>query len=178
MTKPRIEVDAEQLRLLLSYDPNTGDLTWKKRDLPKWDTRWAGKRAGSIKPNGYCVVTLMNRKGLRAHRVAWAITHGHWPKNEIDHIDGNPSNNRLSNLREANGSENYQNRVRYLNNKSGYMGVYRHNRVNKWVAQIRFNRKKHYLGMYDCPLEAHAAYLAAKVQLHTFNPVLREAEVA
>jgi hypothetical protein len=154
------------LRSLIEYDPDTGRFTWKSRDDPPWDAKWAGKQAGSVGADGYWRISLMNQL-FQSHRVAFAIAHGRWPTKGIDHIDGCPGNNRLSNLREATNAENQQNRR--MGRKSGYPGVCWVESMKKWKAQITQNRKLYHLGYFDCPRHAHAAYLAAKARLHTFH---------
>jgi hypothetical protein len=166
------QLDIDTLRSLIVYDPETGQFTWKARGVASWDARYAGTLAGRTDGRGYSQIGLMNRNFM-AHRMAWAITHGRWPANDIDHIDGNPSNNRISNLREATRSENTQNRTRHTNNKSGYLGVFWNKQCQKWQAQIMAAGKKRYLGLFDDPRDAHAAYLAAKQNFHTFHPVPR-----
>jgi hypothetical protein len=170
------EMDINKVRTLIAYDPDTGMFTWLPRGNPQWDGKWAGKKAGTVNGPGYCVFELENRPFL-AHRVAWAISHGRWPANQIDHIDGDRANNRLSNLREATVRENHQNRSRHTSNTSGYLGVYWHAPTKKWQAKIMVNGNTHHLGVFDCPAKAHAAYLVAKRQLHVFNPVLRSEQV-
>jgi hypothetical protein len=177
----RLELDIDELRKRLSYDAEAGVLTWRPRETltrqnRSWNTRFAGKSAGSFN-RGYRRIYI-NGQDLMAHRVAWAIVNGYWPSDDLDHIDGDPSNNRLSNLREATHAENQQNRTRHADNTSGFMGVSWHDRDRKWHAQIRVAGKKRYLGSFDCPEQAHAAYLAAKAQHHTFNPVPRDQQQA
>lgn len=169
MSKPK-EFDIEHLRSLIAYDPETGDLTWLSRGVK--NSKRAGKRAGCLDAHGYCCVLVMGRS-FKAHRIAFALHYGRWPASQIDHIDGDRANNRIANLREATNRENMQNQIRRPSNKSGYVGVDWHARDRKWRAQIRLNGKNHHLGLFDCPREAHAAYLAKKAELHTFNPVPR-----
>jgi hypothetical protein len=109
-----------------------------------------------------------------AHRLAWFYVHGHWPTTGIDHIDGDPSNNRLSNLREANQVENMQNIPRTSKvSKSGLVGAFWSESKRKWTSRIMINRKIIILGNFTTAELAHAAYCEAKAKHHTFNPVLR-----
>lgn len=91
---------------------------------------------------------------------------GQIPVEQIDHIDMNKANNRFVNLREATRSENYRNRTRYSNNKSGFKGVCFYPPTNKWTAQITHLRKAKRIGYFDTPEEAHAAYCKAAQRLH------------
>jgi len=91
---------------------------------------------------------------------------GEWPKNQIDHIDREKSNNRFSNLREANNAQNNSNRPAQQNNKSGYKGVSPVNRRLPWVAQIRVAGKSIWLGRFETKELAYAAYCRAAKEHH------------
>lgn len=86
------------------YDPNTGHLYWKKGK----DGRQLHKPAGHADRTGYRRV-MINYKMYLAHRLIWLLHYGEWPKQHIDHIDGNPGNNRLENLRDVSRSVNLRN---------------------------------------------------------------------
>lgn len=86
----------------LSYDPETGSLRW--RDGPK-----AGRVAGTVGVSGYRRVCI-NGKQLRAHRIAWFIYHGAMPNDQVDHVNRNRDDNRISNLRDVSNAENQRNR--------------------------------------------------------------------
>jgi hypothetical protein len=159
MSKP--DITAEQLRKILEYSAETGVLVWKIR--PSRAVK-AGDVAGCVDNNGYVTVGI-NRRIYKSHRLAWLIVHGVWPNGLIDHIDGNKSNNRLSNLRLVNETGNAEN-VRRPNkrNKSGFMGVIWFQ--NKWRASITIKHKTKWLGDYATPEEAHQVYLDAKRSYH------------
>lgn len=157
----------DRLRELLAYDPLVGVLTWR--------TKRSGvsrKQAGSLKPSGYIVVQV-DRKMLRAHRIAWALTKGEWPEQEIDHRNGDRSDNRWANLREATHAENAQNKVKQSNNKSGYLGVCWFKPRGKWKVEIQADKKRRHVGYFDDVHEAAAAYAAAKSEIHPFQPSVR-----
>lgn len=97
---------------------------------------------------------------------------GEWPVDEIDHRDGNPSNNIWGNLRAATRADQLQN-TKDRANGSGYRGVSRFR--NKWQAGIGIGGKRIHLGHFTDPAKAHAAYLAAKAKLHPFQPIPRDA---
>lgn len=144
---------AERLREVLSYDPDTGLLTWRQTLSRR---AVAGKVAGSLDNNGYVVVRI-DRRIYKAHRLAWFLTTGAWPKTTIDHVNGAPADNRWENLREATYSQNNANRGLTARNKSGFKGVSWHSQNNKWVAHIR----NKYIGSFDSPETAHEAYCEA-----------------
>jgi hypothetical protein len=117
----------------------------------------AGDRAGHMKKaTGYCFLKI-NGEMIPAHRLAWFYMHGVWPV-MIDHKDRVRSNNSLSNLREATPAQNALNASMNSNNSSGMRGVTWNKGVGKWQAQASFNKKSHYLGVFDCPHEAQKAY--------------------
>lgn len=155
----------EELLRELSYDPDTGIFTWK-----------AGKQgrrnpAGCLTPSGYISITL-NYEHHFAHRLAWLYVHGRFPDNHIDHINRNPSDNRIANLREATNAENAQNKSLPVNNTSGYLGVTWNKVVKKWQAQIIHKGKSYNLGYYDDKLDAASAYNSKKAELHAFHPTI------
>ena len=100
--------------------------------------------------------------------------YGAWPKNEIDHKNGNPIDNHIENLREATREENMQNLKLSIRNKSGYFGVCSIKSYSKWGALIRVSGKRINLGYFDDPKIAHEAYLNAKNKYHKFQPIPRE----
>lgn len=163
----QIEFDfAEQVRSMLSYDGETGLLSWR---ISRGSVR-AGKTTGSLAQTGYLVVRI-NGVNYQAHRVAWLITHGKWPDGVIDHRNGNKTDNRINNLRDTTQAVNVLNQhVMRKDNKSGRTGVSFCKLTKKWVAQIQFRKKTIYLGRFDSIEFAHAAYAAAKAQLH--EPVM------
>lgn len=146
-----------RLREVLSYDPDTGRLTWRVR------TSWRvqiGDEAGCAGRRGYVYVRVDGCL-MRANRVIFAIHTGRWPKGLVDHQDLDPSNNRWRNLREATRTQNNANsRAR---NKLGIKGVYPTNKG--FVAKIGFNGRRIHLGTHKTPEAAHAAYVAKAKEL-------------
>ncbi len=145
-----------RLAEVLRYEPETGLLFWT--DAAHKSVK--NKQAGTFNRLGY-VVILFNGKRYYAHRLAWLLTHKNWPSQMIDHIDGNVSNNKLSNLRDVDNKTNQCNRHKArIDSKSGLMGAspYR----NKWRAQIKRNGVIKYLGIYNTAIEAHEAYKKEK----------------
>lgn len=151
----------EEVRELLDYDPSTGLLTWRKT---RTGTARSGTVAGTTNQHGYVVVRIYQRH-YQAHRLAWLLSTGSWPTQMIDHIDGTRTNNRISNLRDVSRRTNLENRhAAQVNNKTGLLGVSR--RGSRWVANIKVDKKQHFLGLFDSPESAHSAYLAAKRAMH------------
>jgi hypothetical protein len=165
---------ADVIREWLSYDPETGEFRWRQNNQRSraWNTRYAGKVAGAARADGYVRLGIGGGRYL-AHRIAWVWMTGGHPESHIDHINGNPSDNRFANLREATRSQNQQNRGLHARNSSGFAGVSWFRRHRKWRADIMHERKAFHLGRFDSPEDAHKAYLAAKARLHSFQPTLR-----
>ena len=161
MTGPKFtrEIPVEQISEMMSYDPGSGNLIWKvKRGSSK-----VGKIAGFEKSKGYIAVRVLEVI-YHAHRVAWALYHNESPPTdrEIDHIDGDKSNNRIANLRLATSKQNKHNVGMIASNTSGVKGVtYRKNR-NKWQAQISVDERCVYLGSYESFDDAVRARKAAE----------------
>ena len=157
----------EQIQLLqsaLRYDPETGIFYWK---IKRTRGVLPGDVAGSQNPKGYVRICL-NGKFHSAHRVAWVLTYGKWPSNFIDHRDGDPSNNKLENLREATATQNQANRRKKRNGSSQFKGVtFNTANPNKpWSTRIATNKKTMYLGCYKTEHEASEVYLNAAKKLH------------
>lgn len=142
----------ERLRDALAYDQDSGEFRW--RNPPK--KMRIGQFAGRV-CNGYLVIGL-DWRTYYAHRLAWFYVHGVWPKAVIDHINGDKSDNRLSNLREATVSQNGAHRLRQEpRNTSGYRGIYWHKDARKWAASIGFEGQVKHIGLYDDITEASLA---------------------
>ena len=105
-----------------------------------------GKKAGTLRKNGYWQ-TGIEGKIYFNHRLIFLMHYGYMPK-FVDHIDGNPSNNKIENLREATLIENQQNRKICNKNTSGIKGVYFHKRTKKWMVKFWINKKLTYFGEY------------------------------
>lgn len=146
----------EELEKILNYNPTTGAITFKVSRGP----RSAGSMATHKTYGGYIAVMVCGRS-YRAHRIAWALAHRHWPTHEIDHINGERSDNRLVNLREATSRENAKNLGVRSTNTSGYKGVHFHRQSGKWRARICVDYKYVSLGLFVTPECAYAAYCNA-----------------
>jgi len=164
MTETSIRLTHERLLALLHYDPETGVWRWR---ITLGSHGHAGSEAGYIKRGShgphYRYIGV-NGESYLAHRLAWLYMTGSWPIGHIDHRDCDGLNNRWANLREATHSQNAGNKARFKNNTSGFKGVTFNKGCQKFQAQIHFNRKLIYLGLYDTPEAAAAAYAAAAKQ--------------
>jgi hypothetical protein len=145
----------------ISYDPDTGVLTWKK----EWKGKKVGDVAGFVDQHGYRNI-VFNGQTHKAHRLAWKLVHGTWPKKLIDHINQNKDDNRLCNLRECDHQENSWNRKKQRNNTSGMKGVTWNEKNQRWVAQIKDHGVPVYLGSFKNKVDAGFAYqtYAAKMR--------------
>lgn len=168
----RTDLTAQRLRELLYYDPETGSWTWR---LKVHGTTKPGDLAGCAARN-YWVIGI-NRRIYLAHRLAWLYMTGVWPRLHVDHIDGDGQNNRWSNLRDVDRCINLQNRrAADTDSRSGKLGV--HKGSASWIAEIGFFGQRHYIGTYETSEDAHAAYLAAKRELHVTAPLADNAPAA
>lgn len=145
---------AERVRELLDYEPDTGLLRWR----PRLSNR--GFKPGA--PAGYFgfgnegVRVRVEGRQYHAHRIAWLWMTGEWPSMKIDHANCNSKDNRWENLRLATCAQNSANRRPYGSNP--LKGAYA--KGSRWDARITINKKPLWLGAFDTPAEAHAAYMA------------------
>lgn len=151
-----------RLRELLRYDPATGLFSWWKVAPGRWKPI-----AGCINKAGYCLIRI-DYVAHYAHRLAWLYIRGEWPDGEIDHKDGNPSNNSLENLRCVSHAENMQNaRCGKRQDKQITLpGAYRDQKTGKWRAAISIDGRYTHLGQFATEKEAHDAYMRARRELH------------
>lgn len=150
----------ELLRQRILYDEASGTMRWVH---PKSNAVKVGQRCGNH-TRRYVHIKI-DGKLYAAHRVAWAMHHGEWPPAEIDHIDGDCHNNRISNLRLATRQENNWNVGKRKDNKSGFKGVsLREN--GKYRAKISAANRVHHLGVFDTAEEAAEVYDLAANLLH------------
>ena len=154
-------INQEELKEVLKYSPEEGIFIW----LNSKGSCRKGAMAGSVHKTGYHRVVI-NRKSYLLHRLAWMYTYGEFPKNFIDHIDGNKSNNRLSNLRVCSQSENMQNSKLRLDNTSGFKGVSQISQTGKWQVNASLQGKITFLGQYVDKEEAINTYKAFCLEHH------------
>lgn len=164
MSKPMLT--AGRLRELLDYNPETGELVWRVNPPRKKD--FVGRRAGRCLVSGYMGLCIAQQH-LLAHRAVWLYVHGEWPAGQIDHINGNRSDNRIENLRDVSQKMNLQNRreARASKKTSNFLGVFPvESKKNPWGCAIRVDRKKIHIGVFPTEEAAHIAYVEEKRRLH------------
>lgn len=126
-----------------------------------------GRPAGTQHSDGRRYIGL-GSKLYAEHRLAWLYVHKTWPVGQIDHIDGNPGNNRIANLRDVSDVVNKQNMRRSPTGKkySHLFGAQWCKQAEKWKASIRVNGRTKFIGFFESDVEASAAYLETKRKLH------------
>lgn len=145
----------------LTYFPETGELVWATKISRKIVVgTQAATNTGS---DGYRRLQIDGVQYL-AHRVIWLIMTSKWPKQDIDHIDRDRSNNRWSNLREASRAQNLWNTTHRPNNKSGFKHVSWHPQSSRWRARMTINGKYVSLGLFLTPEEAFAEVCRATTE--------------
>jgi len=182
---------------LFSYDAGSGQLFWKERPLSSftgktessirnacgsWNTKYAGKEAGTLARQSptrgvvnRAILVWMKGVSMEAHRIIWEISYGPIPDGMfIDHINRNPIDNRLSNLRLATQSENARNCTLYKSSTTRLKGVSFFKQSAKWKATIGINNKHIHLGLFQTKGLAAVAYAKASIRYHgaysTFCP--------
>lgn len=151
-------LNAERLRQLLDYDPETGHLTWRETRGPKAK----GSRAGSHCNKGYLVAGIEGRV-YKAHRLAWLWMTGEWPKAQVDHRNTVKDDNRWDNLREATNLQNCNNRIHP--NRTGFKGVSRQPN-GRYVGKCNVGHKRYQKGGFATAKEAAQWAAWAREQHH------------
>ena len=154
----------EELRKVFRADFETGKLYRIQADGSGREVK------GSDNGRGYLIVVFNNRN-IRKHRLIFALATGRWPRGEIDHINHDKTDNRLSNLREVSPRDNCRNMPMNTRNKSGCSGVYYQTSSGRWLVKIgRYGTDTYeYLGLYEHLDDAIAARKAAEVR-HGYHP--------
>lgn len=154
----------ERVRELLEYRPDTGKFTWKCSTSNRAPV---GAEAGSLASNGYVIVGVEGSAVL-AHRLAWLWVYGELPdqNKDIDHIDGDRGNNRISNLRLVTRSANISGG---RGRKNPVLPGVAKTPSGRYVAAIHVNRVRAHIGTFDTPEEAHAAHVARHIELFGEN---------
>lgn len=167
---------------IIYYNPEKGLATWKYRGISQfsdlrtyksWNARHKGKIAGSIhtdETGRKCIHLKINKRCYKAHRVFWEITHGPIPEGmTVDHIDQNPLNNKITNLRLATQQDQKRNMPIPKHNTSGVVGVQKDKRSGKWRARIGVGGKSIDLGLCDSFDDAVSLRKAAEIS-YGFHP--------
>lgn len=150
-----------RIKEVLLYDPDTGVFT--RRNKQSGVSK--GAISGSRTNEGY-LVTSIDCKLYSCHRLAWLYITGDWPTGQIDHINGDRSDNRFCNLRDVSRQQNTENqrKAQRSNKSTGVLGTFKNG--TGFAARISHHGTKKYLGTFRTVEEASAAYMAAKRQLH------------
>jgi hypothetical protein len=158
-----MDVTAEYVRDILDYDQASGIFRWRSRSdvSAKWNARYAGAIAGNKdhRPQYRGRTTIsINKQQYLAHRLAFLFVVGRWPNPEIDHINGEPGDNRWENLREVGRIQNLQNKRIQSNNKTGLKAVTWKSDKQKWRSVIQVNGRQKHLGYFARKENAALAY--------------------
>jgi hypothetical protein len=160
-----MDLSQEYLKECLEYNPETGVFFWLYRPLKHFKSErrqrifnsvYSGKPCGHLSEEGYLVIRF---DGMlhKAHRLAWLYVYGELPKQWLDHINRNRSDNRICNLRLASPALNAQNASTRKDNTSGIPGVSWHKATGKWVVQISKQGKSTHVGLFPTIQEAKLA---------------------
>lgn len=164
-TEKESRIQAHTLKDFLMYDESAGILTWRVRekDSGGFNRKFGGKEAfTATERKGYKTGRLYG-VNLKAHRVAWALHFGEWPENQIDHINGNKSDNRVENLRPIVNHENCRHKGMHSRNTSGYTGVSYSNALKMWAAKYKKDYTTIHVGYFNCVTSAALAVHSARV---------------
>jgi hypothetical protein len=129
-----------------------GELYWRYMPHPA-----KNKHAGWIDASGHRSIGFIGHT-FKAHRMIYLYHHGHLPE-FIDHIDNNPQNNRIENLREATAIQNSWNQKKRKTNTTGVKGVSWNKKTSKWIARCMINYESHYLGHFESLEKAQKALI-------------------
>lgn len=155
-------ITLQELKSILNYDPETGIFTWL---VNKSSNAKVNTIAGSLSIQGYIRISL-NDKRYYAHRLAWFYVYGTWPKEQVDHINSNRTDNRICNLREATKSQNMINTKLRKNNKSGIKGISWRKDLKKWHARLTIDKKIICIGNFFNLNDAKLAIENARIKYH------------
>ena len=152
-------MNKEQVRELFEYRDD--NLYWRERPAYNVDM---SKPAGVVRPRGHREIKVKGKE-YKAHRLIWLYVNGKFPDNQIDHIDGDPSNNRIENLRDVSHQENNKNQCKPCTNTSGHLGVSWNKNAEKWEARISVEGGVYkHLGHFNVLEDAVSARQAANIE--------------
>lgn len=159
MASKKRTVDQNLINEIFEY--RDGHLFWKN---PFGYKAKAGEKAGSINQEGYVKVQILGKR-YSAHRIIFCMFHGYFPE-FVDHIDGNPQNNLIENLRECTKSQNSMNKKMDFRNSSGVKGVSFNKKLQKYVAYIKVEGKRQHLGVFESANDASNVVSEYRNKLH------------
>lgn len=147
-------ITTEELREIVDYCPETGIMTKKTTG-----------RIARVRKDGRVAMFLLG-KTYYVHRLAWLYMTGDWPVDVCDHRNGNPSDNRWANLRQATRLQNNQNQRLSRHSTSGVKGVYWHSKCRKWASHINDRGKTVHLGVFRERSDAEQAVRKYREEIH------------
>lgn len=157
----RLESMVDKLKEAFDYNPATGALTWSKT---RSGINTNNGYAGTLNPNGYTIIKFEGEL-IYAHRIVFLIHHGCIPE-EIDHINGEKSDNRIENLRASDKYKNRHNARISVRNKSGVKGVSWCKKTNKWLASVTYMGERHVVGRFSDIENASREVMRKREELH------------
>jgi len=161
------KITQEKLKELFIYNKKTGLFT-RRVSTGRHDCHKAGEIAGTKLTHRYVVISIGTQRYM-AHRLAWLYVYGIWPAGDLDHINQDKYDNRITNLREATRKQNMQNVTRHKHNTSGFKGVAWHKQRNRWRAYIFIDYKQKHLGLFETKEKANEARLDAEKIYHSHS---------
>lgn len=169
----KCDITQELLKRLFSYDGETGLFTRLEVKSRKYKP---GSIAGSLSCERHQKIIIRYKK-YYIHHLAWLYVYGDWPESSIDHINGDPTDNRIDNLRTATHSQNLLNRSKQSNNKSGYKNVSWSKVMGAWEVRMRINKKTKIIGFFDDVIKANEAAISARAAYQGQYAIERRASV-
>jgi HNH endonuclease len=148
---------ADEVRRILDYNPESGEFHWR---VKMNSLSMPGYLAGTKRKSGHWQICIGGKLYL-SHRLAWFYMHGCWPPEQVDHVDNNPANNRLVNLRLANSSQNNANKP--PRRKIG-KGLFYREKYDSFAVRIKVRGKMIHIGIFRNEEDAKSAYFAAAKQ--------------
>lgn len=162
------DVTQQELATRLSYDPNSGELTW----IAKGRSRKVvvGSRAGSVSRYGHRVINLKEYL-YPEHHIIWRLHFGVWPDGYLDHENHNEQDNRLTNLRDVAKAVNNRNQSKRSNNTTGHPGVWinKKNAKKRFMSEVSYEGKRVHLQSHYS-IEEAIAVRKAKLLEYGFHP--------
>lgn len=166
-------ITQDRLKSLLTYDPDTGEFRWR---IKRSNRAPKGSVAGCADKHGYIVIRLDGTL-YKAHRLAWLYCYGVLPSKNIDHINQNPGDNRITNLREADQHENNQNRRVQRSSRSGVTGISWNTAHGRWQARIHVRGQCISLGMHETKEAAILARANAERRYYPYRTSYADAHL-
>lgn len=170
---PVPEITPDYIREILDYNPDTGIFTWKTRRIrpgrsndANWNSRFAGQPVALRQHRHGHYQIVIHCRNYMYHRVAWMHYYGVDPGSHLDHVNGDPTDNRIANLRLATPSQNMMNQKRRTDNTSGVKGVSWSKKERKWYAYITVGKKMKGIGRFHNFDQAVDARRAAQAEMH------------